>query len=179
MLVRPDGAGRRRGVALIGGIGVGVDEHDGERLGALRREGLRLRGDLFDIDRDADRSVRQRALGDFDREIALDDGNEIAAQSPGARSVATAHFEDVAKPWRRDEPDPRALAFQQRVGPDRRAVHDGAELCDAAERLEPGQEPLASSPRCDGVFAVTKRPVSPSNNTRSVNVPPTSTPTIA
>ncbi len=98
------------------------------------------RGDLFDIDRDANRSVRKRALGDFDREIALDDGNEIAAQSPGARAVATAHFEDVAKPWRRDEPDPRALAFEQRVGPDRRAVHDGAEICDAAERPEPGQE---------------------------------------
>ncbi len=129
--------------ALVGGIGVGVDEHDRQRLRALRRERFaRALGDLLGVDRDAQRTVGQRALADFDREIALDDGNEIAAQAPGARPVAAAHFQHVAKAWRRDEADPRALAFEQRVGADRRAMHDGAEVGDAAERFEPGEEAL-------------------------------------
>lgn len=42
----------------------------------------------------------------------------------------------------RDEADPRALAFEQRIGADRRSLHDGGEVGDAAERLEPRQEAL-------------------------------------
>jgi hypothetical protein len=49
-------------------------------------------------------------------------------------------------------------------------MHDGAEIASS-----PVRNPSASSPRCEGVFAVVKRPVAPSNNTRSVKVPPTST----
>ncbi len=40
-------------------------------------------------------------------------------------------------------------------------------------------KPAASSPRCDGTLAVRKTPWLPaSNRNRSVNVPPTSTPTV-
>ena len=62
------------------------------------------------------------------------------AQAPGARPVAAAHLQHVAEPRRGDEADPRALALEQRVGADRGAVNDGAEIGDAAERLEPGEK---------------------------------------
>ena len=42
----------------------------------------------------------------------------------------------------------------------------------------PCRNPTASSPRLDGTLAVRTRPVAASNSTRSVKVPPTSTPTI-
>ncbi len=55
--------------------------------------------------------------------------------------------------------DLRALALQQRIGADRGAVHDGAEIGDAAERVAgPARKPAASSPRCEGTLAVWKRP---------------------
>ena len=60
MIVGPDGARRRGGGALVGGIGVGVDEDDRQRLGALRRK-LRARAPTFPRDRPRRGSCRRPA----------------------------------------------------------------------------------------------------------------------
>ena len=45
-----------------------------------------------------------------------------------------AHLDDVAMAFGRQQPDPRALVLEQRVGRDRRAVHDALGLARAAPR---------------------------------------------
>lgn len=140
ILVRPyrlRGFERRE---LVGRVGVGVDEHDGERF---RARGERLpgrRAHLVEIDRLPHGAVRQHALRDLEAQVALDDGHEIAPQAPGVEPVAAAHFQHVAEARRGDERGARALALQKRVGADGRAVDDGAERRDRPEAPQPFEE---------------------------------------
>src|SRR5262249_57388019 len=92
--------------------------------------------------RGPDAAVGQGALVDLDAHVALRDRHEIAPQAPGAAAVAPAHLEHVAKAAGRDDPDLRAAALEQRVGPCGGAVHDGIDGADAAERFEAAQEAL-------------------------------------
>ena len=105
-------------------------------------------------------------------------GDEIAPQAPGAAAVAPAHLQHVAEAARGDDADLRAAPLQQRVGADGGAVHDRADAGGAAERRSPLRKPCASSPRRDGTFAVRNVRAAASSRNRSVNVPPTSTPTM-
>jgi hypothetical protein len=49
------------------------------------------------------------------------------AQAPGLGAVAAAHLQHVAETARGDDAGARHLAFEQRVGADRGAVHDGGD----------------------------------------------------
>ena len=53
--------------------------------------------DLARIDGVRTRSVGEHALVDLDAQVARHDRGEIAPEAPGARPVAAAHFEHVAK----------------------------------------------------------------------------------
>ncbi len=114
--------------ALVGVVGVGVDEHDRQRFGAEFAQARRLALDRVEIDVFADRAVGQGALGHFGAQIARDRGHEFAPQPPGLAAVAAAHLQHVAEARGHDHAGFRALALEQRVGADRRAVHDGREL---------------------------------------------------
>ena len=130
LLVWPDVSRGRRGGPLVGGICVGVDENDRKRLGAFDKQGP---GGIFNcggIDGRSHGSVGQDALVDFKSHVAFHDGREIAPEAPGARSIAPAHFEHIAKAARRDHSDARALALQKRVGADRRPVDDRRDTVD-------------------------------------------------
>ena len=57
-------------------------------------------------------------------------------------------------------------------------MHDGGDgACAPAARPMPFMKPRASSPRVDGTLITRASPVCSSSTNRSVNVPPTSTPT--
>ena len=71
-----------------------------------------------------------------------------------------------------------AAPLQQRVGADRGAVHDRAARGTPPSARSPLRKPCASSPRREGTFAVVKVRAVESKRNRSVNVPPTSMPTM-
>ena len=96
-----------------------------------------------------------------------------------------AHLQHVAMALGGQQADPRALALEQRVGRDRRAVDDALGLGRAARAARcrarpPGaparpSRPIDGSAGVDGALASVTRPAS-STATRSVKVPPTSMP---
>ncbi len=88
----------------------------------------------------ADRAIGEHALLHLAAHVARDDGREIARQAPGFGAIAAAHFQHVAEALGGDQPDARNLPFEQRIGADRRAMHDGAEISDPAEHLETVKE---------------------------------------
>jgi hypothetical protein len=152
-------AGGRIGRALVCGVGVGIDENDGERLGAARQQVPRRR--RHRVARSTavqDRAVGQRPFRQPRSAFrALGHGREITPETPGVRSVAAAHLQRVAKAARGDEAELRALALKQRVGADRGAMHDGTEnSAIGPSRFSPSRKPTASSPRFDGALAVRK-----------------------
>ena len=141
VLVRPDrgcGSERRK---LVRGVRVGVDEHDRQRFGALGEERPRRGPHLLRIDLGADLAAREGALADLESQVAIHDRGEIAPQTPGVAPVAPAHLDDVAKTPRRDQADAGALALEERIGADRRAVHDRGERRDLSSGAQPFQEP--------------------------------------
>mgnify|MGYP003694409675 CR=1 FL=1 len=95
------------------------------------------------IHRSMDRPVGQRSLRDLEPELPRRHGDEIAPEPPRVRPIAAAHLQNIAKALRRDDADPRALAFQERIGPHRRAMHDRAEIGRSTELPETFQEAFA------------------------------------
>ena len=87
------------------------------------------------IDFGAHRPVGQHAFAHLDAPLARDHRLELAPQAPGLRTITAAHFQHVAKSFRGDDACLAALALQQRVGADRRAVNDGADLRQVAGAL--------------------------------------------
>ena len=138
--VGPDGLRSGEGGELVGRVGIGVDEDDGEGFGAIGEQVLGETLDFGRVDFVADAAVGEGAFGGFEAHVAVDDGNEIAPQAPGLAAVAAAHFQNVAEPGRRDQPHAGALAFEQGVGADSGAVDDGAEVLERAEGAEAGHE---------------------------------------
>ena len=156
MLVGPHGARGRRGGALVGGIGVALTNTIA-RPRRPGRERARALGDL--LGSTATRIVRPPACARRPRpRIAFDHGNEIAPH-PQVRAGRGGAFRGRLESLAGDEADARALAFEQRIGADGRAMHDGGESAIRPSASSPATNPLASSPRCDGVLAVAKRPV--------------------
>jgi hypothetical protein len=141
MRVRPEGACRRQRRALVRGIGIGVDENDGQRFGARFAQCLCGRAYLVRLDRRAYGAVGQGALGHFQTQVPIDHRNEIAPQAPGLPPVPPAHFQNIAEPGRGDQANTRTLAFEQRIGADGRAVHDGPQMFGRAECLQAGEKP--------------------------------------
>ena len=146
MRVGPDRLGRCQRRAFVGGVGVGVDKHNRQRLRPLRQQcscGCLHSGRVDGL---VDTSVGQRPLRNLQPHVAIDHGHEIAPQAPGLAAVAPAHFQHVPEPCGRDHTDPGALSLQQRVGADRCAVDDGTEAADRAECTQALQKPRCLVP---------------------------------
>ena len=71
------------------------------------------------------RTVREDALAYLEPALARNHRLELSPKAPGLRPVASAHLEHIAKTFGRDHADLAALALQQRIGTDRRTMHDG------------------------------------------------------
>ena len=164
--------------------GVQVADRDGLDLGTgkLRDRGRQGLG----IERRLDAAVGAHALAHAEPPIARHQrlGRRLA-QVVAVVLEPLAHLEDVAVALGRQQPDARALALEQRVGRDRRAVHDALGLARAARRSStpsasarrsrPSMTPSDWSAGVEGALASVTRPAA-STATRSVKVPPTSMP---
>jgi hypothetical protein len=137
---RPDGAHRGRGGALVLRVGVAVDEDDGAGLRATSQQFARGRLHGGDVHLRADRAIGERAFRHLDPHVTLGDRRELTPEPPGLGPVAAAHLQHVAEAGRGDDAEPRALAFQQRVRADGRAVDDRLEPRGAAQRAQPVHE---------------------------------------
>lgn len=133
--------GPERGL-LVGRVGIGVHEDDGERLRTEGEKALGGRPHLGRVDRGEHRPVRERPLAHLEAQVPLHHGHEVPRQPPCLAAVAPAHFQVVAKAAGGEEPDACALALQERVGPHRGAVHDGRQVRDRAERGQAVEEPF-------------------------------------
>jgi hypothetical protein len=81
-----------------------------------------------EIDRGVQRAVGEHALLHFAAQVARHHGREAAAQAPGFGAVAAAHLQHVAETARGDDAGACHLAFEQRIGADGGAVHDGGNV---------------------------------------------------
>jgi adenosylmethionine-8-amino-7-oxononanoate aminotransferase len=126
--------------ALVRGIQVGVEETDGEGLGAGgvgRREGAL---DAVRIERHHHGAVGAEPLGDLEAVPALDHGpgaHEGRHEEDGDVALGPPDLDEVPEPGGRHEGDPRAPSLQDRVGPDRRAVDETPDVAASnAERIQ-------------------------------------------
>ena len=141
--VRPQLAGDPGRAPLVGGIRVGVEEVDDERLAARVAERGHRPPELVLVEGNDHPPLRVHALGDVEAELARDQRLEAAGQAPAVRPGAPAELERVAEPAGGDETALRSLALQDRVGGDGGAVHDGLDgRGGRAARVDSRHEPL-------------------------------------
>ena len=178
----------RPDLLLVRGVHVGVDQRDGQRLDARLDEVAHDLLDLRLVDRDDDLAARVQALdrlarvGERRRRIGLDHDDPPRER---ARRLGAGEMEDLAEARRRDQPDARALRLEHRVRRDGGAVEDVLQLVDADARLvadppHAGEHALGRimgrRRRLDAELA--RRRCPRDTRKRSVNVPPTSTPSL-
>ena len=180
MFVRPDRCACGERAALVLGIGIGVDEDDGDGLRARSRSSSPPRLHRGRIDRRADACRRRACARSTSRRMSR---SAIGMKSPHSPQVCGRSRRRISSTSRKPRvvmtPIARPAPLQQRVGADRRAVHDRTGAAIAAERVAglaespPPRRRDATAPwRCGSCRAAA------SNQNRSVNVPPTSTPTM-
>ena len=108
---------------LVGGVAVGVDEDDGDRLDVLRDQSLAGGDDTRFRQRLDHRTIGRHSLGDFE---PMPPRHQRRRLVPGeVEHVGHADapdFEHVAKAARRDQTGARALSLQDGVGADGGAV---------------------------------------------------------
>ena len=136
---------QRREPALVGGVGVGVQQADRHHLDPLiaeqRREAPRL--GLVERDQDAARVVD--ALGHLEPQRPRHDRGLPARQVEAVQVIALlpADLQHVAEPPRRDQGGPRPPPLQHRVGRHGRAVGQAGDLLVRPEQdTEPFQHRL-------------------------------------
>ena len=117
--------------ALVLGVGVGVQEADGDRLDALRAAGVGDGVELGELERDEDVAVAVDALAHLEAQPSRHERLGLAADEVvHVGPVSAADLEHVAEAARRDERRQGAGALGERVDDDRRAVD---EVPDALE----------------------------------------------
>ena len=156
------------GAALVRGVGVAVQEHDGDRGDALG--GDRARGGAHRrlVERLELVAVVVDAPGDLEdllgrhRPLRLDPGE----QAGRARDVLAADLQHVLKPVGDQQRRRAALALEDQVGRDRRAVQHARDVVagEAACDRKTVRDAVARSLRdgscgVDGVLAVRMTPV--------------------
>ena len=116
---------------LVGRVGVGVEEADGERLDAGRVDQIaHRRAHFLRIQRLDHRTVGRDPLADLPAAAARDEG--IGPPEPEVEQVVAlleAHVEDVAEPRGHQHPGRRPATLDDRVGDEGGAVGD---------RIDPG-----------------------------------------
>ena len=162
----------------MGRVPVGVEQADrgGGRAGrADVRDDAR---DLVVVEGDQRPPVRGEPLADADRERGIDQRASILLHQVVERAPRLpADADDVLETGGRDERHASPAALQHGVGRDRRSVHD----VETGTAAAPATSVMPSTMARDGSSGVdrtlwTETPSGP-KRTRSVNVPPVSTPT--
>ena len=178
--VGPLGRGDLARAPLVRVVHVRVDEVDHERLGARAPgAGAPRRAPASSSSGTTtwpSASMRSSTSRRRSRGIS---GSKLPLSPYGVGRVRRPSSSTSRKPARRDEPRPRALALEQRVGRGGRPVHDHLQLGRRRRRAR-AAPPAHRRPGCAtvvGTFATRTSPVASSMSTRSVKVPPTSTPT--
>ena len=127
--VRPQLARDLGRAPLVGRVGVGVYEVDDQGLAARVAKSDDGRAELVFVEREDDPPLCVHALGHVEPQLARNQRLEAPRETPSAGPGAPAELEGVAESAGGDEPALRALAFQDRVGGDGGAVHDGLDRC--------------------------------------------------
>ena len=123
-------------VLFVSGIGVRVQEADGQGLDLLGEEAVERSLHLGRVERLEHRAVGIDALVDLHAEIALHQRHGLLPRE----IVELGHsdppdLEDVAESGGRDKAGPRALELEDRVGGDRGAVQHLGEIASAEAGL--------------------------------------------
>ncbi|MNX74801.1 hypothetical protein D3C86_1062530 [compost metagenome] len=122
--------------ALVGGVGVAVQQADGDAFNALGRQFVRQRDDLRFIQRGQHLAARidpfryAMAPGSGDQRLWLVQKNVVLRES-----VFQANLDQVAKAGRRQQGGAGTLALDQRVGGQRGAQDQQADVGPAQARL--------------------------------------------
>ena len=134
---------------LVGRIRIGMDEVNDERLAARVAQGGHRVPELVLVERENDPALRVDTLGHVEAQLARNQRLEAAAQPPAARPGASTELKGVAEPAGCDQPALRALAFQDRVGGDGGAVHQGLDgPGGSAARVDSRHEALGLCAGC-------------------------------
>src|SRR6185437_16681517 len=121
---------------LVGRVGEGVDQRDGERVDP--RQLRELRADVGVVELADHRAVGGDALVDLDGVLQRGEGLRLGPDDPArepARHVGTGDLQHLAEALGRDEPDRGALALQDRVGGDGGAVQHLRDVRQGDARL--------------------------------------------
>ena len=133
-------AGDLAGAPLVGRVGVGVQEADDHRLHALRLEALGGGTRLGLVERGQRLARVERPFGRLQAQMPRHQrlvGRHEHVVHRGAHVLEAApDLDDVAEAARRDHPGPGAVAVDERVGGEGRAVDDALDL--AHERAQVG-----------------------------------------
>ena len=135
--IREAGTEDLAGPALMVPVGVGVQQDHGDRIETGGADGFRGRLDRGLVQRrglrsvDADTARHLEDVPGLHRAFRLDPGEQVG----GARDFGPADFQHMAEAPCRDKAGTGALALQDRIGDDGRAVQDGGDF----RRPGPGQ----------------------------------------
>ncbi len=114
---------------LVRRVLVGVQQAHGDRFDPRLDEPADLGLRLLEIERHDDLAVPADALVDLAPQATRHQWlGKFEKQVMDVVALLGPHFEDVAEPLRRQQPDARAAPFDQRVGHQRRAVDQGVEV---------------------------------------------------
>ena len=138
---------------LVRGIGVGVQQRDGDGLAARFDHGVDGTIERFGIQRRDHRAVRRDPLDDLGDVPALDERlGFVDVEIVSLVALLPTNDEHVAEAVRSDEADGGTFAFEHRVGGDRGGVqHEanraGSDAGIAEQLLQPGEHRLAGIAR--------------------------------
>ena len=114
----------RGGAPLVSRIKIGEEERHGDRLDALGRERARSVADGGFIQRHEYFATRADALGHLEAASARNERSRSPIQNVvHPQEVAAPDLDDVTEAFGGDEPRARALAFEQGIDADGRAVN--------------------------------------------------------
>src|SRR5580704_1644460 len=103
-----------RDVVLVGGLDVGIDEGDRDRLDSLAAQDCDDLVELLEGGAASDGAVGVHALVDFDpHRPPREDRIALVEEVEGLGPRAAADVEDVGESLRRNESDARAAAFYE------------------------------------------------------------------
>ena len=129
--VRRDGA---RGLLLMHRVGVGVQEHERDRNDPGGAQHIDLAQELRLVERLGDAAVGPHPLADIEPQVARHERRRVFdADIVEIVFALAADLEHVAKSGSDQQPGCSAFALDQRVGEQRRRMHDAAD----AARVEP------------------------------------------
>ena len=119
------------GASLVRGVGVGVQEADSHRLDAQGQELLRRGPDAGLVEFRRDAAIVAHTLGNLDAQRPAHQRWRIFdAQIEQVVAPLETHIHDVAEAGRDQHAGPGALALDDGVGDEGRAMHDLDHVCD-------------------------------------------------